>query len=131
MIVCLYFLWETLGPSVLAGVAVMVLLIPVNAVIAKYNKKLQVAQMKFKDSRIKLMNEVLNGIKVSHQRSTVSRSVISGVEFNPKQCQRQCGAVSRSVLNVIKVSPGQCQVQCRAVAVLSLTLNMWLCWLIL
>ena len=65
MIVCLYFLWETLGPSVLAGVAVMVLLIPVNAVIAKYNKKLQVAQMKFKDSRIKLMNEVLNGIKVS------------------------------------------------------------------
>ena len=64
MVVCLYFLWETLGPSILAGVAVMVLLIPVNALIAKYNKKLQVAQMKFKDSRIKLMNEVLNGIKV-------------------------------------------------------------------
>ena len=130
MIVCLYFLWETLGPSVLAGVAVMVLLIPVNAVIAKYNKKLQVAQMKFKDSRIKLMNEVLNGINVSHQRSTVSRSVFNVVEFNPKQCQRQYGAVSRSVLNSIKVSPGQCQGQCRAVSVLSLTLNMWLCWLI-
>ena len=33
--VCLYFLWMVLGPSVLAGVAVMVLMIPINAVIAK------------------------------------------------------------------------------------------------
>ena len=64
MIVCLYFLWILLGPSVLAGVAVMVLLIPVNAVIAKYTRKLQVEQMKYKDDRIKLMNELLNGIKV-------------------------------------------------------------------
>lgn len=64
MIVCLYFLWITLGPSVLAGVGVMVVLIPVNALIAKKSRTLQVTQMKHKDSRIKLMNEVLNGIKV-------------------------------------------------------------------
>ena len=64
MVVCLYFLWVLLGPSVLAGVLVMVLLIPVNAVIAKYTRKLQVEQMKHKDDRIKLMNELLNGIKV-------------------------------------------------------------------
>uniref|UniRef100_A0A8C9ZU68 Multidrug resistance-associated protein 1 n=1 Tax=Sander lucioperca TaxID=283035 RepID=A0A8C9ZU68_SANLU len=50
----LYFLWQNLGPSVLAGVAVMVLMVPINAV----------AQMKSKDNRIKLMNEMLNGIKV-------------------------------------------------------------------
>ena len=42
MFVSLFFLWRILGPSVLAGVAVMVLLIPVNAVIAKKNKTLQV-----------------------------------------------------------------------------------------
>lgn len=42
MCVCLYFLWQTLGPSVLAGVAVMILLIPINALIAKKNKALQV-----------------------------------------------------------------------------------------
>ena len=77
MVVCLYFLWETLGPSILAGVAVMVLLIPVNALIAKYNKKLQVAQMKFKDSRIKLMNEVLNGIKVIIAVTTTCRRMRS------------------------------------------------------
>ena len=42
MIVCLYFLWQTLGPSVLAGVAVMIVLIPINAVIAKKSRALQV-----------------------------------------------------------------------------------------
>ena len=43
MAVCLYFLWAILGPSVLAGVAVMVLLLPVNAYIAKVTRKLQVS----------------------------------------------------------------------------------------
>ncbi len=42
----------------------MILTIPVNAAIASYNKKLQTKQMMFKDSRIKIVNEVLNGIKV-------------------------------------------------------------------
>ncbi|CAH1274296.1 ABCC1 [Branchiostoma lanceolatum] len=62
--VSLYFLWQTLGPSILAGLGVMVLLIPINAVMANKTKQLQVKQMKQKDARIKLMNEVLNGIKV-------------------------------------------------------------------
>uniref|UniRef100_A0A672VBM3 ATP binding cassette subfamily C member 3 n=1 Tax=Strigops habroptila TaxID=2489341 RepID=A0A672VBM3_STRHB len=60
----LYFLWQTLGPSVLAGVAVMVLLIPFNAAIAMKTRAFQVEQMRYKDSRIKLMNEILGGIKV-------------------------------------------------------------------
>ncbi|XP_052375770.1 multidrug resistance-associated protein 1 [Oncorhynchus keta] len=64
VILALYFLWQNLGPSVLAGVAVMVLMVPINGVIAMKTKTYQVAQMKSKDNRIKLMNEVLNGIKV-------------------------------------------------------------------
>ncbi|XP_075686275.1 multidrug resistance-associated protein 1-like isoform X2 [Rhinoderma darwinii] len=64
VILALYLLWQILGPSVLAGVAVMILLVPVNAVIAVKTKKYQVVQMKCKDNRIKLMNEILNGIKV-------------------------------------------------------------------
>uniref|UniRef100_A0A8C9W2Y9 Multidrug resistance-associated protein 1 n=1 Tax=Scleropages formosus TaxID=113540 RepID=A0A8C9W2Y9_SCLFO len=64
VVLALYFLWQNLGASVLAGVAVMVLMVPVNAVIATKTKTYQVAQMKDKDSRIKLMHEVLNGIKV-------------------------------------------------------------------
>ncbi|KAK7938450.1 hypothetical protein WMY93_001776 [Mugilogobius chulae] len=64
VVLALYFLWQTLGPSVLAGVAVMLLMVPINAFIAMKTKAYQVAQMKSKDNRIKLMNEMLNGIKV-------------------------------------------------------------------
>ncbi|OXB81823.1 UNVERIFIED_CONTAM: hypothetical protein H355_015020 [Colinus virginianus] len=64
VILALYLLWQNLGPSVLAGVAVMILLVPINAVMAVKTKTYQVAQMKSKDNRIKLMNEILNGIKV-------------------------------------------------------------------
>lgn len=62
----LYFLWDILGPSVLAGLAVMIILIPVNGFIANKIKTLQIRQMKNKDERVKLMNEILSGIKVSN-----------------------------------------------------------------
>lgn len=42
IILALYFLWQELGPSVLAGLAVMILLIPVNAWIASKARALQV-----------------------------------------------------------------------------------------
>ncbi|XP_075420665.1 multidrug resistance-associated protein 1 isoform X1 [Tenrec ecaudatus] len=64
VMLALYLLWLTLGPPVLAGVAVMVLMVPLNAVMAMKTKTYQVAHMKSKDNRIKLMNEILNGIKV-------------------------------------------------------------------
>lgn len=64
IIVSLYFLWETLGPSVLAGVAVMILMIPINGWLTGKVKTLHIQQMKNKDGRVKLMSEILSGIKV-------------------------------------------------------------------
>ncbi|XP_027481055.2 canalicular multispecific organic anion transporter 2 isoform X7 [Zalophus californianus] len=64
IILAIYFLWQNLGPSILAGVALMVLLIPLNGAVAMKMRAFQVEQMKFKDSRIKLMSEILAGIKV-------------------------------------------------------------------
>ncbi|XP_014222082.1 multidrug resistance-associated protein 1 isoform X9 [Trichogramma pretiosum] len=64
IVLALYFLWNSLGPSVLSGLAVMIILIPVNALLAGKVRNLQIKQMKNKDERVKLMNEVLNGIKV-------------------------------------------------------------------
>ncbi|XP_021203914.2 multidrug resistance-associated protein 1 isoform X3 [Bombyx mori] len=64
IVLAIYFLWGVLGPSVLAGLAVMILLIPMNGFIARMEEKLEIRLMKFKDNRIKIMNEVLNGIKV-------------------------------------------------------------------
>lgn len=42
----------------------MILLIPINGVLANATKKLQIQQMKYKDKRVKMMNEILSGIKV-------------------------------------------------------------------
>ena len=64
IILSLIFLYLTMGPSIFAGFAIMVLMIPLNSYLASWSKKLQFKQMSHKDSRIKLVNEVLNGIKV-------------------------------------------------------------------
>jgi len=42
--IAIYMLWTLMGVSVLAGLAVMVLIIPINAVIAAVSRKLQVSQ---------------------------------------------------------------------------------------
>uniref|UniRef100_A0A336KB87 ABC-type glutathione-S-conjugate transporter n=1 Tax=Culicoides sonorensis TaxID=179676 RepID=A0A336KB87_CULSO len=60
----LFFLWMILGPSVLAGLSVMIVLIPVNGYFANKIKILQIKQMQNKDERVNLMNQILNGIKV-------------------------------------------------------------------
>lgn len=38
------FLWQELGPSVLAGLAVMVLMVPINGVLANKARKFQVSR---------------------------------------------------------------------------------------
>ena len=42
----------------------MIILIPLNAVVTKNVSTLKVRQMKTKDERVKLMNEILSGMKV-------------------------------------------------------------------
>ena len=88
IILSLIFLYLTMGPSIFAGFGVMLIMIPVNGVLASQARKFQVRQMKQKDVRIKLVNEVLNGIKV---RSDMYMQVA---------CCRSCG---RCGLQVIKL----------------------------
>ncbi|XP_044069110.1 canalicular multispecific organic anion transporter 1 isoform X2 [Siniperca chuatsi] len=64
IILSIVFLWLELGPSVLAGLAVMVLMVPINGLLATKARKIQIENMKFKDKRLKIMNEILNGIKI-------------------------------------------------------------------
>jgi ATP-binding cassette subfamily C (CFTR/MRP) protein 1 len=57
-------LWNLLGPSCLAGLAVMLLLIPTTSITSTFMRKFQFANMRTKDKRIKVMNEILEGIRV-------------------------------------------------------------------
>ncbi|KAJ4949341.1 hypothetical protein JOQ06_020856 [Pogonophryne albipinna] len=64
ILLSIVFLWIELGPSVLAGLAVIVLMGPINGLIANKARKIQIKSMKFKDKRLKIMNEILNGMKI-------------------------------------------------------------------
>jgi ABC-type multidrug transport system fused ATPase/permease subunit/rubredoxin len=60
---CMISLYNLLGLSMLAGVGVMILMIPINGFVAKMMKTLQKRQMKNKDARTRLMTEILNNMK--------------------------------------------------------------------
>ena len=64
VILCQFFLWQQLGVSSFAGLAVIILTIPLNRIMAENLKDLQERNMKNKDERMKTMNEVLDSIKV-------------------------------------------------------------------
>lgn len=64
VVIAVYFLYKILGVAVFAGLLVMIIMVPLNMVLARMVMKYYVAQMEIKDVRIKHMNEVLNGMKV-------------------------------------------------------------------
>ena len=58
------FLWQILGPSCLAGIAAIIVMIPLSKIIAEWIGRRQTELMEAKDKRIEVNAEVLSGIKV-------------------------------------------------------------------
>lgn len=56
-----FFLWQQVGVATLAGIATMVLFVPVNGCVARLLKRLQTSLMKQKDKRVNTTNEVRGG----------------------------------------------------------------------
>ena len=63
IVLCMISLYELVGLSMLAGVGAMIVMIPINGLIARIMKTLQIRQMKNKDARTRLMTEILNNMK--------------------------------------------------------------------
>ena len=62
---CIYFMSQELkGGTIFVVIVIMILVIPLFGVVGAYMKKFQLQLMKQKDKRIKMMNEILRGIKV-------------------------------------------------------------------
>jgi len=59
-----FFIYQELGWPAFVGVAILVISLPLNGYLAGLMRKFQLEQMKLKDKRIKLMNEILGGMKV-------------------------------------------------------------------
>ena len=63
IIICLLSLYSLLGWSMVAGVAVMIVMVPINGLLARWLKTFQRRQMRNKDQRTRLISEILNNIK--------------------------------------------------------------------
>ncbi|EEC13294.1 multidrug resistance protein, putative [Ixodes scapularis] len=64
IIITLILLWQYLGVACLAGVVVMLVIMPVVAIAVSFGNKYQTAQMKLKDKRLNTMAEMLSSVKV-------------------------------------------------------------------
>ena len=63
-VLSIIFLYFSIQYAVFSGLVVMLMLIPINSILAAINRGIQAKQMELKDRRIKIMTEILNGIKV-------------------------------------------------------------------
>ncbi|XP_059143047.1 multidrug resistance-associated protein 1-like isoform X2 [Physella acuta] len=63
VVVSLAIIYSIIGPAVLAGTLVIVLFMPLSVWIASKQKSLFKKNLTFKDTRIRMMNEIINGIK--------------------------------------------------------------------
>ncbi|GFR59427.1 canalicular multispecific organic anion transporter 2 [Elysia marginata] len=64
VIAAIAILYQYIGVSALAGLAVLLLTVPLNSYLAGRQQKLQLLNLELKDSRLRLTNEALAGMKV-------------------------------------------------------------------
>lgn len=63
IIICMVSLYQLMGWSMMAGVIVMIVMMPIQGVAARIMKNLQKEQMKNKDARTRLINEIITNMK--------------------------------------------------------------------
>ncbi|XP_048733200.2 multidrug resistance-associated protein 1-like [Ostrea edulis] len=64
ILTAMYLLYQEMGMSTFVGFSFLLVLIPANAYIAKTHKEIDKKVTDFTDKRMKIMNEVFNGMKV-------------------------------------------------------------------
>ncbi|KEY64333.1 hypothetical protein S7711_09599 [Stachybotrys chartarum IBT 7711] len=63
IIICMVSLYNLVGWSMMAGIAVMIFTMPLQGFVARIMRNLQKQQMKNKDARSRLINEIINNMK--------------------------------------------------------------------
>lgn len=61
---CMFFLYQVIGVAAFTGLVILLCLVPLNGYVANKLRYFQAKQMVKKDVRIRVMNEVLSGMKV-------------------------------------------------------------------
>lgn len=58
-------LWYLIGPATFSGIGVIVIMIFLNGILGRWQQGLQGIVLANKSNRIKILNEIINGIKVN------------------------------------------------------------------
>lgn len=66
LVLGMLLLYKLLGWSMLAGVAIMIVTLPLNAVVVSFSSRYEKAQMKAKDGRTRLTTEIIENMKCKH-----------------------------------------------------------------
>lgn len=64
IIISSYLLYQYIGVATLVGLSSMIIFIPLNSFFANRGKKIRKTKYEIQDKRIKMMNEILNGIRI-------------------------------------------------------------------
>ena len=64
IMVALALIYQQVGPATFVGLALMIVLTPASGAIFGILQKVRQAKVKVTDRRVKLMNEVLQGIRI-------------------------------------------------------------------
>lgn len=64
IVIALALLYQVLGLSAIPGIAMMLLIFPINSVLAKQFSKIQMEVMRSTDLRIETTNEMLRNIRI-------------------------------------------------------------------
>ena len=96
-----------LGPSVLAGIAAMLVIIPLNAYFLKRLSNLRAANLRMTDERVKLTNEVLQGVRAIKSYNWEKPFVDQLVKIRAAEVQtlKACANVRAILVSMLSASP--------------------------
>ncbi|XP_035829327.1 canalicular multispecific organic anion transporter 1-like [Aplysia californica] len=77
IVIGVVLLYQTLGPAVFSGVVILLLMVPLNAWMGSKQKLIQEANLKLKDVRIRMVNEILNGMKTFVSIKRINKFLIT------------------------------------------------------
>jgi len=82
LITSTFLLYKYIGAATFVGLSTMIVFIPLNTFFARLSKKIRKKKYEIQDSRIKMMNEILSGIRVIKFYGWVSKNIIFLIELN-------------------------------------------------
>ena len=96
-----------LGPSVFAGIAAMLVIIPLNAYFLKRLSKLRSANLSMTDERVKLTNEVFQGVRAIKSYSWEGPFVDQLVKIRAEEIRtlKACANVRAILVSMLSASP--------------------------